>query len=124
MDFNTLRPFLSRIIASLVTVLITWLLSKGIDLGADAQGHLTEAGTALAIGGFTLIYGLIHRSIDKKVNPGDAASSHLAAVEKDQSAAIKSAEKADNGSPVGMPSPEFRRHVAGGDPDQDAKGRL
>lgn len=76
--FDALRPYLSRLIAGLVTMLLTWLMSHGIDLGTDAAGGLTEAGTALAIGGFTIIYGLIHRTLDKKLNPGDAASSHIA----------------------------------------------
>lgn len=86
---DTLRPYISRVIASLVTALITWLLSKGIDLGADAAGHLTEAGTTLAIGGFMLIYSIIHRSLDKKLNPGDAASSHLAKAEAVESKDLK-----------------------------------
>lgn len=92
MNFDSLRPFLSRFLASLFATLITWLLSRGIDLGKDAAGQLTEVATTLLIGAFTLFYGVLHRTIDKKVNPGDAASSHLATVEKAEAVTLKASE--------------------------------
>ena len=84
-----LRPFLSRILASLAATLITWLLAHGIDLGKDAAGQLTEISTTLLIGVFSLIYGLVHKTADKSINPGDAASSHLATAEKAEATQIK-----------------------------------
>ncbi len=89
MDFNSLRPFLSRALASVIATLITWLLSKGIDVGKDAAGQLTEVATTVLIGAFTLFYGVIHRTIDKKVNPGAAASSTLATREKSEATTLK-----------------------------------
>ncbi len=89
MIFDALRPFISRALAAVFATLITWLLSKGIDLGKDAAGQLTEVATTLLIGGFTLVYGVLHKTIDKSVNPGDAASSHLASREKTEAETIK-----------------------------------
>jgi hypothetical protein len=43
---------------------------------------LTEAGVVVALTVFQGLYAIIHRTLDKKVNPGDAASSHIAVLEK------------------------------------------
>lgn len=79
---NTLRPFISRLISPLITAALAFLALKGINLGDDAAVHLTEYAVVVLIAGMQLLNGALHKGIDKKVNPGDAASSHLAAVEK------------------------------------------
>lgn len=86
---SMLRPFLSRIISPFIASVVALLALKGIDLGQDATGHLTEYAVVILIAGMQLLNGPIHKLIDKKVNPGDAASSHLAVVEKKQAEGLK-----------------------------------
>jgi ABC-type transport system involved in cytochrome bd biosynthesis fused ATPase/permease subunit len=83
---DALRPFLSRILAPAITALLGILAVKfGLDFGADAAGHLTEYAVVIVVAVMQLANGLIHRSIDKKVNPADAASSQIAAIAKAES---------------------------------------
>ncbi|HXG69473.1 MAG TPA: hypothetical protein VNJ04_02550 [Gemmatimonadaceae bacterium] len=87
---DALRPFFSRLIAPAITALLAILATKfGIDFGADAAQHLTAYATVIAFAVFTAVNGVFHRVIDKKVNPGDAASSHLAGAEKTESKQLK-----------------------------------
>lgn len=96
---NALRPFLARIIASAVAGLAAWLAAHyTIELDTDAQQQVTEGALvlALAIAQWlaTTVYGVVHRALSKRLNPGDAASSHLAAVEQRETAHLKAAERA------------------------------
>jgi hypothetical protein len=60
-------------------------------LGIDIDSaHATELATSLGTFLALAVFGIVHRLLDKKLNPGDAASSHMAVVEKEQTAAIKS----------------------------------
>jgi uncharacterized protein YcbK (DUF882 family) len=86
---DSLRPFLSRVLAPVITAFVMWLLHLGIDLGPDASAHLTEYATVIAIALFSVLNGVIHRLIDKKVNPGDTASSHLAVEAKEAATEAK-----------------------------------
>lgn len=87
---NALRPFLSRLIAPFITAFLGYLALKfGIDFGADAAGNFTEYAVVVILAVFTAVSGVMHRLIDKKVNPGDAASSHLAATEKVEATMLK-----------------------------------
>lgn len=70
---NSLRPYLSRLIAPFIAAVIVWLATKGIDLPEDAAGHLTELAVIVLLAIFQIIYAVIHKTIDKKVNPQDAA---------------------------------------------------
>lgn len=95
---NALRPFLARIIASAVAGLAAWLAAHWtIELDADARQQITEAGLVLALAVAqwigTTVYGLVHRALSKRLNPGDAASSHLAAVEQRETAHLKAVER-------------------------------
>lgn len=90
---DALRPYISRILAPIITAFIMWLLNKGIDLGPDAAAHLTEYGTVGLLAVFALLNGVIHKTIDKRLNPGDAASSHIAHEERKESTVLKA--KAD-----------------------------
>lgn len=86
MDF--LRPFASRILASLIAAIAAYLAQRwGITLDADTQAGLLS----VTLGIFGVVYGLVHRVLDKSVNPGDAASSHMAVQEKIETAEIKRA---------------------------------
>jgi uncharacterized membrane protein len=82
-----LRPFLSRIIAGWVAAFVAYLSTKfGVTLDAETQAGIL----AVLLGIFTTVYSIVHRVLDKKINPGDAASSHLAAKEQVEVAALKS----------------------------------
>jgi small basic protein len=75
---DAIRPFLSRIIAGWIAALIVFLNAKfGVTLDGDTQAAILTLGLGL----FSTIYSIAHRLIDKKLNPGDAASSHLAVKE-------------------------------------------
>lgn len=82
-------PLLSRIIGIAVAALGTWLASKGIDIDTDTRTQLVTAIVAVLLPIFTAIYAIVHRLVDRYVNPGDAASSHLAAAEKAQVTEMK-----------------------------------
>ena len=79
---DALRPFLSRIIAPFITMALAWLALHGFDFGSDAAGHVTEYAVVVLVGLMQIANGLIHRSIDKKVNPVDAATTPLAVAGK------------------------------------------
>lgn len=68
-----MREFISRIVAPLVAGLVTWLGSVGLNLGPDFGAALTETAVILLTAVFTLIYGVVHRIVDKFANPADAA---------------------------------------------------
>lgn len=72
-----LRPFLSRILAPFITLLLSWLINKGIDFGPGAGEEFTEMGVMAGMAIFIAVNAIIHKSIDKKVNPSDAASDPL-----------------------------------------------
>lgn len=87
---NLLTPYVSRIIAAI----IGWILLQvgaryGIIVSSEAQAQLVEI-VSNAVLGFLLIYVGSHKTLDKWLNPGDAASSHLGAVEKAETSELKS----------------------------------
>lgn len=120
MDLNSFRPYFSRALAAVFASLVVYLANKGINLDAESQKNLLQF-IDMAIWG--VAYSLTHRSADKKINPGDAASSHLAEREHEEVKAMKSAE-VENAAPVGLPSPELRPNTQGFDPDIDRTGEL
>lgn len=79
---NALRPFISRMISPLIASLLAFLAVKGIQLPEDASGHLTEYAVIVLIALMQMLNGPIHKLIDKKANPGDAAATSIAAIEK------------------------------------------
>jgi hypothetical protein len=87
---NFFRPMLSRVIGAWVAALAVWLSAKaGFVLDDNAQEQIIAGGVAVALAVFQTVYALAHRTIDKRVNPGDAASSHLAAAEAKATAELK-----------------------------------
>ena len=88
MDF--LRPYLSRILSAALAAGIGALVTKlGIDTTSVDQAQLAGAlGTFLSL----VIYALGHKAIDKKVNPADTASKHLAVAGKIEAEQMKSPE--------------------------------
>lgn len=87
---DTLRPFISRLIAPFITAALGFLAVRfGLNFGEDAGGHITEYSVVLFIGLAQFINGAVHKAIDKKVNPGDAASATLASAEKVEAGMLK-----------------------------------
>lgn len=80
---SIVRLFLGRIIGAAVAGLATWLLAKfGIGLDEDTQAKMTEVAVIVLMTVFTIIYSIVHKTADRKLNPGDAASAKLATSEK------------------------------------------
>ena len=85
-----LRPLLSRIFAAWIAALVVYLQIKfGITLDAETQTALLT----VMLGSFATIYGIAHKILDRYLNPGDAASSHLAVKEKAEVQEMKADEK-------------------------------
>ncbi len=68
MDF--LRPLFGRIIGGLVAGFAVFLSTKyGIQLTQESQAQIVSV--AFTIG--TIVYAVVHKSVDSKINPLDAA---------------------------------------------------
>ncbi len=68
MDFDIIRPYLSRIIAALV-VGVFWVIERHfvtIHLDRDIADPIAEVVVFL-------IYGFVHKATDSRINPVDAA---------------------------------------------------
>jgi hypothetical protein len=90
---DSLRPFLSRILAPLISAVFTWLaVHYGINFADDTREQVIEALVVVIIPLAQIVNGVAHRVIDKKINPADTASTHLAQEGKAEVAAIKVAE--------------------------------
>lgn len=77
---DSLRPFLSRLIAPFVAAGTGWLFHRTGIVVDDAT-----VTSAIVLGA----YGIAHKVLDKKLNPGDTASSHLAVESKAEAYALK-----------------------------------
>lgn len=69
-----MRVYISRIVAGPVAALVAFLVGLGLELGAGFETALTEVITLFAIAVLTSAYGVVHKLIDKRLNPGDVAS--------------------------------------------------
>jgi hypothetical protein len=76
-----LRPFLARLIAPFVSALILWL---GAKIGFEYDvGFINEAtlvvveGIVWSLAVFTALYGVLHKWINSRMNPTDAATKTL-----------------------------------------------
>lgn len=69
---DSLRPFASRVVGAVVGALAGILATKvGIQVDQSTQASVT---TALVVGA----YGIVHKIVDKRLNPTDSASKRLA----------------------------------------------
>jgi hypothetical protein len=89
---DALRPFLSRGIG----LLVGWLVGQaalryGVTVPDEVRDYLIDGLNTMV--GVLGTYFLTHRTLDKKLNPADTASSHLAAEGKVEARAIKVAEQ-------------------------------
>jgi hypothetical protein len=92
---DALRPYFSRIAASLIALVVTWLAARGVTLVDSTQ---TELRTLVETTLYLIVYAISHRTIDKSTNPPDSASSHLAVEGKLRVDRIKSDEKVSKGA--------------------------
>lgn len=75
---QVIKIFFSRWIGGLVASLCAWLAIKwGIVVPDTVQADLAANVVGVMLGVFSILYPLIHKVIDRKVNPGDTASTHL-----------------------------------------------
>lgn len=89
---DILRPFLSRVIGALVAAFAAWLAAKGFDFDKDTQQQMVENLVGIILPLFGVIWAVVHKLIDKKVNPGDAASSQLIEEHHIENAQLKAAD--------------------------------
>lgn len=67
--------WLGRILAAAIAGACAWLLVRyGITIDATTQQHLVEALVGIVLPVFVALYGVLHKLIDAKLNPGDAAA--------------------------------------------------
>lgn len=92
---DSLRPYIARILAAAIAAGIGALATK---LGIDATS-VDQTALATSVGSFLtlVIYAVVHKLIDKKVNPADSASTHLAVQGKATVSAMKAVEQDRSG---------------------------
>lgn len=91
---DSLRPFLSRLLSPFVAAFAGYLaIHFGVNLDTDNQVVLVKALVEWIIPLMVAVNALVHRALDKWLNPGDAASSHVAKQEAAQASALKTAER-------------------------------
>lgn len=89
--FDSLRPFLPRIIGNLVGAVCAWLFTKyGLKVSPETQQLVGEI--LLAVLTAMTVRDVTHRVASKRMNPTDAASKHLAVAGKEHREAIRRAE--------------------------------
>lgn len=87
---NIISTFLARVLGAWIAGLAAFLYTKyGVTMDTEAQKQFTEHLVGVIIPTFMTIYALAHRWISKRLNPGDAASSHLAERESVEAQRIK-----------------------------------
>src|SRR5687768_7037823 len=80
---DQIRPFVSKILGPILGAFFTWIATRyGIIIDEDTQ-------TEIIFGVAAAFSGIIAVVINKFINPGNAASAPLAAMEKDQLKVMK-----------------------------------
>jgi len=75
---DLLRPFVGRVIAAWIAALSGWLASTvGVEIAPEDQAAVINAGVGIAL----TVYAVLHRMIDARINPRDAASPTVAAAD-------------------------------------------
>lgn len=86
---DTLRPFLGRGVALLIAWVAAHLTARyHITVTTEQQVQFSNAVVDI-ITGFIAVWFASHKIFDKWFNPGDAASSHIAAQEKAEAVELK-----------------------------------
>ncbi len=77
MDF--IRPYVSRVIAAPIAALCAYLLLHWkVNIDTATQAQLASAVVAFVLPFFAAIYAVIHKIIDSRFNPTDAANKVVA----------------------------------------------
>lgn len=85
-----ISTILGRVLAAWLAGLCTYLAVKwGIVIDSDTQRQFVEHLVGIIIPLLLTLYSIFHKVFNKKLNPGDAASTHLAEREKAQAATLK-----------------------------------
>lgn len=71
---DLMRTIIGRIAAVVAATITTWLISfLGVGISEQGTAELTEALTLIGVLVWGLIYAVVHKLIDRKVNPMDVA---------------------------------------------------
>lgn len=74
-----MRVLIARVAAAIVAVLVTFLAGKfGVEVSEDARATLTEGVTLIGLGVWGISYGVLHKLMNRKLNPADTAKSNPA----------------------------------------------
>lgn len=77
------RLFVARIIAGLIATFAGWLSTRwGIVLDADTQAQLVEAINVQFFVVFSVLYPMLHKWINSRINPRDTAETHSTGVSR------------------------------------------
>lgn len=77
-SFHPMRAIFSRIAAAIVAVFLTFVAGTlGIEVSPAVHDSLVEGVTLLGLGIWGVLYALLHRLIDRRINPSDAAKHPL-----------------------------------------------
>lgn len=80
-----LRVIAGRIIGALAAGFVGWILAKlGIELAPEDRNAVADSVVAAGMTIVLIAYSLVHKIVDRKVNPGDTASGRLAEMAKVQ----------------------------------------
>lgn len=77
---DIIRPYLARVLAAPIAALCAWLLMHWqVNITTDTQAQLVTALVAFILPFFGIVYAIVHKILDKWINPADAATTTLAA---------------------------------------------
>lgn len=73
-SIDPMRAIISRVAAAIVAVLLTFFAGTlGVEVSPAVHDSLVEGVTLLGLGLWGVLYALLHRLIDRKINPADVA---------------------------------------------------
>jgi peptidoglycan L-alanyl-D-glutamate endopeptidase CwlK len=73
-SIDPMRTIISRIAAAIVAVLLTFVAGTlGVDVSPAIHDSLVEGVTLLGLGVWGILYAVLHKLIDHKINPTDVA---------------------------------------------------
>lgn len=81
-SLDPMRAIISRVAAAIVAVLLTFFAGTlGVEVSPAVHDSLVEGVTMLGLGLWGVLYALLHRLIDRKINPADVAKHPASAVQ-------------------------------------------
>lgn len=88
MDF--IQTWIGRVLAVWIAGLCTWLLVHfGVAVDTAQQKAFVEHLVGVIIPILLTIFSILHKLFDRHFNPGDAASTHIAAKESREAAQLR-----------------------------------